>query len=94
MTDTSLGMGRQPTVSLPCLGCQKPLRRSKRLYRGTQATLCLSCNRLVSEAYEANLRADGILPSVMPGSGWLPAWNRLSMAVADGDRAFLAPYLP
>ena len=94
MHDTSMGMGRQATVNLSCLGCEKTLRRSKRLYRGTQAALCLSCNRIVSDAYEANLRADGILPSVMPGNRWLPAWNRLSMAVADGDRAFLAPFLP
>ena len=79
---------------LLCLGCDKALRRTIERYYPNQLALCLSCNRIVSDAYEANLRADGILPSVMPGSAWLPAWNRLSMAVADGDRAFLAPYLP
>jgi hypothetical protein len=46
------------------------------------------------EAYSAKLLAEGITPSVLPGSGWMPAWNRLSMAVADGDREFLAPFLP
>ena len=48
----------------------------------------------MSAAYEAKLRADGIPPSVLPGDAWLPAWNRLSIAVYDGDREFLAPYLP
>jgi hypothetical protein len=92
LNDPRYGLGRQPTVDLSCLGCSKILRRSKR-YRVAGA-LCLSCNRAVMDAYEAKIRAEGIEPSVMPGSAWLPAWNRLSIAVHDGDRAFLAPYLP
>ena len=79
---------------LLCLGCDKALRRTIERYYPNQLALCPSCKSAVTVAYEAKLHADGILPSVMPGSEWLPAWNRLSLAVANGDREFLAPFLP
>jgi hypothetical protein len=87
-------MGRQPTITLACVGCSRALRRAKGRHRGVQAALCRPCKQAVSDAYEAKLRADGVTPSVMPGNAWLPAWDRLQMAVASGDRAFLAPFLP
>lgn len=94
LNDPTFGMGRQPVTTLTCAGCARSLRRSARKNRGAQIVLCPPCTARVTDQYEARIRAAGIVPSVLPGAGWLPAWERLRQALRDGDRAFLGDLLP
>ena len=92
-SDTRYGMGRQRTVTLACFGCLTRVRRAKSHVSVTAIVLCPACKKRVSDAYEARLRADGITPSLAPGNLWLPAWNRLSAAMARGDRELIGGLL-
>lgn len=83
-TDTQYGMGRSRTVAVRCYGCQTPLRRAARYLPAI--ALCPRCKGRVERVYEAQIRAEGIVPSVAPGNGWLPAWARLNSALCTGDR--------
>lgn len=83
-TDTQYGMGRSRTVTVSCYGCPAKLKRAARYLAAI--VLCPSCKGRVERVYEAQIRAEGITPSVLPGSGWLPAWARLNSALYSGDR--------
>lgn len=82
-----------PVVLVACFGCQKSLRR--KVDRSSPViVLCPDCKRTVERTYDAKLREQGIVPSVMPGNQWMPAWQRLSDALYSGDRELIAGLLP
>lgn len=82
--DTRYGMGRSRTVAVDCHGCPARLRRAARFLPAI--VLCPLCKGRVERAYEAQIRAEGIVPSVAPGNAWMPAWDRLNRALGTGDR--------